>query len=122
MKKYYYALDTYNRIVHITEDEIDYYSSIELEENDFKKINLFYHGIVNNKLVEIGKTKEEIENEQKQFRDLRILELKQLLIETDWKVVVNSERIQAGLPLKYPNLHQERQAWRDEINKLEQGE
>lgn len=50
----------------------------------------------------------------------RLLELKTLLLETDWKVIVNSELIQAGLPLKYPNLHEERQAWRDEINKLEE--
>jgi hypothetical protein len=49
----------------------------------------------------------------------RILELKQLLTETDWKVIVNSELIQAGLQPKYPNLHAERQTWRDEINKLE---
>jgi len=32
---------------------------------------------------------------------------------------VNAELIQNGLPIKYPNLHQERQAWRDEINDLE---
>lgn len=49
----------------------------------------------------------------------RIEELKQLLAATDWKVVVNAELYQSGLPLKYPNLHVERQAWRDEINELE---
>jgi hypothetical protein len=49
----------------------------------------------------------------------RIPELKALLAATDWKVVVNAELYQAGLPLKYPNLHAERQAWRDEINELE---
>lgn len=49
----------------------------------------------------------------------RIEELKALLAASDWKVVVNSELFQAGLPLKYPNLHAKRQAWRDEINKLE---
>lgn len=50
----------------------------------------------------------------------RIQELKKLLLETDWKVIVNAERLQAGLELKYPNLHSERQAWRDEINTLEE--
>ena len=49
----------------------------------------------------------------------RIDELKALLAATDWKVTVNAELFQVGLPLKYPNLHAERQAWRDEINELE---
>jgi hypothetical protein len=49
----------------------------------------------------------------------RIQELKQLLASTDWKVIVNAELIQAGLNLKYPELHAERQAWRTEINELE---
>lgn len=43
-----------------------------------------------------------------------------LLEESDWKVIVNAELLQAGLPLKYPELHAQRQAWRDEINLLEQ--
>jgi hypothetical protein len=49
----------------------------------------------------------------------RIEELKALLATSDWKVIVNAELVQAGLEPKYPNLHVERQAWRDEINKLE---
>jgi hypothetical protein len=49
----------------------------------------------------------------------RINELKGLLTSTDWKVIVNSELIQVGLEPKYPNLHAERQGWRDEINQLE---
>ena len=57
----------------------------------------------------------------KESNQQRILELKRTLQETDWKVVVNTELIQVGLPPKYPNLHEERQAWRDEINALEGG-
>jgi hypothetical protein len=49
----------------------------------------------------------------------RLVHLKSFLLETDWKVIVNSELIQEGLPPKYLNLHEERQAWRDEINQLE---
>jgi hypothetical protein len=49
----------------------------------------------------------------------RLAHLKSFLLETDWKVIVNSELLQAGLELKYPDLHVERQAWRDEINQLE---
>lgn len=50
----------------------------------------------------------------------RYQELFRLLQESDWKVIVNAELLQAGLPPKYPDLHIQRQAWRDEINKLEQ--
>jgi hypothetical protein len=50
----------------------------------------------------------------------RLAHLKSFLLETDWKVIVNSELVQAGLEQKYPNLHTERQVWRDEINQLEQ--
>jgi hypothetical protein len=50
----------------------------------------------------------------------RYTQLFELLRETDWKVIVNAELIQAGLPPKYPDLHTQRQAWRDEINKLEE--
>jgi hypothetical protein len=50
---------------------------------------------------------------------LRYQELLRLLQDTDWKVIVNAELVQAGLPPKYPDLHAQRQAWRDEINVLE---
>jgi cell division protein FtsB len=50
----------------------------------------------------------------------RLSHLKFFLLESDWKVIVNSELVQAGLEAKYPNLHSERQAWRDEINELEE--
>lgn len=50
---------------------------------------------------------------------IRYQDLFRLLQESDWKVIVNAELVQAGLPPKYPNLHIERQAWRDEINNLE---
>ena len=50
---------------------------------------------------------------------LRYQELLRLLQDTDWKVIVNAELVQAGLLPKYPDLHAQRQAWRDEINVLE---
>jgi hypothetical protein len=53
------------------------------------------------------------------YKNKKIIELKKLLSDSDWKVIVNSELVQAELPLKYPDLHTERQAWRDEINQLE---
>ena len=50
------------------------------------------------------------------------LSLFELLKESDFKVIVNQERQLAGLMPKYDPimLHAERQAWRDEINKLEE--
>lgn len=51
---------------------------------------------------------------------IRYQELLRLLQDSDWKVIVNAEMIQAGLQPKYPQLHAQRQAWRDEINQLEQ--
>lgn len=69
---------------------------------------------------EVSETNAEVKAIVKKLNgEQRIAELKQLLAATDWKVVVNAELYQAGLPLKYPNLHAERQAWRDEINELE---
>jgi hypothetical protein len=58
--------------------------------------------------------------DRKGFVFNRINQLKSLLAESDWKVVVNAELLQVGLPIKYLNLHEERQVWRDEINKLEE--
>lgn len=51
----------------------------------------------------------------------RYLSLFILLKESDFKVIVNQERQLAGLLPKYDptTLHIQRQAWRDEINKLE---
>lgn len=56
---------------------------------------------------------------QKEKNSYKILELKQKLKETDWMITVNSELLQQGLEVKYPNIHNERQSWRDEINELE---
>jgi hypothetical protein len=60
-----------------------------------------------------------VENHEEWARYLLLFEL---LKESDYKVIVNQERQLAGLPPKYDPilLHQERQAWRDEINLLEQ--
>lgn len=55
----------------------------------------------------------------KGFIESRISHLKFFLSESDWKVIVNYELVSEGLPIKYPNLHSERQAWRDEINLIE---
>ena len=57
-------------------------------------------------------------------KDERIAELKEQLSATDYKVIKCSECQLAGEPIPYDvaALHAERQAIRDEINKLEQEE
>lgn len=51
----------------------------------------------------------------------RLIELKGLLGSTDWKIIVNQELKSLGQAAKYneEELHNQRQAWRDEINQLE---
>jgi hypothetical protein len=119
MKTYYYALDEHKRFIHITEEELNYYEKIDLQEKDFEQIITNYHGLLNGKIVTIGQTEEEKVSFAKQHNQGLIEGYKIMLQETDWKVIVNSELTQAGLPPKYPDLHKERQAWRDEINALE---
>jgi hypothetical protein len=114
MKKIYLFVseDTYVYGYHTEEVEGDYVKPYEVDDNfhDFFLQNLGKLYFKNGKLI-VGVDKESLTQ--------KIIELKMNLGNSDWKVIVNSELIQAGLPPKYPNLHKERQAWRDEINKLE---
>lgn len=63
-------------------------------------------------------TDEEIAESQ---RKERIKELYKLLEKTDYKVIKNNEFQILGLPLPYnpQEVHDEKQAWRDELNRLE---
>jgi hypothetical protein len=119
MKTYYYSLDDKNRITALSQNAWlgEEQPSVQLE-TDVGFILGFY-GVKNGKIYEIGFDKTYIEQQELENKKHRINKLKQWLADTDWKVVVNAEMIQAGLEPKYPNLHQERQAWRDEINALE---
>jgi hypothetical protein len=56
-----------------------------------------------------------------EIKQARIAELKELLNETDYKIIKCSEYQLAGLELPYDiaELHTQRQAIRDEINELE---
>ena len=66
-------------------------------------------------------TDEEIAEMEKQSR---IAELHQLLADSDYKVIKIAECTAVGEPLPYDAqaLHEQRQAWRDEINELEENE
>jgi hypothetical protein len=63
-------------------------------------------------------TEEEVAEMQRQAR---IKELHELLEGTDYKVIKNSECQMLGLPIPYDpqEVHDEKQAWRDELNALE---
>lgn len=63
-------------------------------------------------------TAEEVAEQQRQAR---IDELRTLLAESDYKVIKNNEFQMLGLPLPYDpqEVHDEKQAWRDELNRLE---
>lgn len=63
-------------------------------------------------------TEEEVAERQ---RKARIDELHTLLEKTDYKVIKNNEYQMLGLPLPYDpqEVHDEKQAWRDELNRLE---
>jgi hypothetical protein len=92
---------------------------LELSDAEFTELsdNLDFVFIKNNKPVIDATFKSKYLNIVKNKN--KIEELKALLAASDWKVTVNAELIQAGLPVKYKDLHAERQAWRDEINEIE---
>jgi hypothetical protein len=124
-KKYLYAKDEHGRITEIHEENNDtiekygHYIHEEYEESLVLKLNLGFDSIINDQLVTIGFVESELKEISLNQKLSRIQYLKELLMQTDWKVIVNSELIQNGLQPKYLNLHEERQAWRDEINAIE---
>jgi hypothetical protein len=128
MKTYYYSLDEKNRITALSltpwleerkeEEVVKEQPSIQLE-TDVGFILGFYGVNENGKIYEIGFDQEYIDSMSKEDKINKIKKLKMFLSDSDWKVIVNSELIQAGLSPKYPDLHEERQAWRDDINDLE---
>jgi hypothetical protein len=124
-KNYLYAVDEKNRLTEIYEENEQtllkyyYYLKGEFEENDVNNIIFNEHGVIDGKIIYIGIDQERKKREELTAKKDRIIELKTFLLETDWKVIVNSELIQQGLAPKYENLHAERQAWRNEINQLE---
>ncbi len=96
--------------------------SLELELTDKERVELEEN--LNFAIVKNGELKFDNDYKKRYFADIekriKIEKLKKLLSDSDWKVIVNSELTQEGLKPKYPKLHDERQAWRDEINLLEE--
>jgi len=117
--KYIYIKDDWGRIKEIYPadeenlkryKEEDGYYNYEFEESEIKNIKFGLDGLVDGHIQYIGYTQEELYLIETSRRTERIQLLKQMLQETDWKVIVNSELIQAGLEPKYKDLHSERQA------------
>ena len=120
MKKRY-ELDSNGKVINLFDENDESNQNLPLIEWDFIKYPFIgsYYKIENGSIIIAGFSQEIIKQQNLILNQQRIKKLKKLLEETDWKVIVNSELIQQGLPIKYINLHQERQSWRDEINQLE---
>lgn len=71
---------------------------------------------INEKSIELIRKQEEIE-----FMRNKISQLKQNIADTDYKIIKCAEYATANVELPYDikKLHEERQAYRKEINKLE---
>lgn len=81
------------------------------------------------KLLALGYRKEEVQEPTEEElaamqRDARKEELRGLIATCDWKITKTAEYRLVGLPDPYDTaaLHAERQAYRDEINKIEEEE
>lgn len=121
--KYYLAYDAETRkVISVSvEQPAENYIFLELNETEFINVleNLDFSFVDEDEKLFVDNAYKERYFAKINSRD-RIQELKKFLSDSDWKVIVNSELVQAGLTPKYPNLHAERQAWRDEINQLEE--
>lgn len=75
-----------------------------------------YNDLLNGEIVfENGKL---VNNHERKIKDNRIYELKGLLNQTDYKAIKYAEGLIT--PQEYEPIRIQRQAWRDEINELEQ--
>lgn len=109
-KKYLTSYHTASTQFHTIQHEIQESFLNEILENGLSKY--YYENgeiILDNNTIEKNKKVE------------RLIELKGLLGSTDWKIIVNQELKSLGQAAKYneEELHNQRQAWRDEINQLE---
>lgn len=102
----------YSEIKHFDNDLL-----IDPAAVDLTKIS--YYEVINGKLVfNTSLLDEQLEKERKFFR---LAELKKLLSDSDYKVIKCFEASLSNekMPYNYEELKSQRQAWRDEINKLE---
>jgi len=123
--KFYYKLDSLNRIFYLSGPDNSDTEAIEgwdITEEEYEKISKGIYGIEDNKIVKKERPIEEIEEENKHIRIYhRPPELKKLLQETDYKVIKCYEAQLANdqMPYNLQELLAERKAWRVEINAIE---
>jgi hypothetical protein len=125
--KYYYTLDNLNRFTAIVPEDkmpeqgkyLPYFES-DTEPNYYWGI----HGIINDEIVYIGQTPEEIERDkpdEKNGKIGRIEELKTMLKDTDYQIIkcYEAQLLNEEMPYNLQELLSQRKAWRDEINAIE---
>jgi hypothetical protein len=123
--KFYYKLDSLNRIFYLSGPDNSDTEAIEgwdITEEEYEKISKGIYGIEDNKIVKKERPIEEIEEENKHIRIYhRPPELKKLLQETDYKVIkcYEAQLLNEEMPYNLQDLLAERKAWRDEINAIE---
>lgn len=118
---YYYMLDDNNRItsMELTPRYPEYINNI-IDIPDISLINIGLDGIIDGKIVYIGRTRGEIIDFTLAQANANLGDLKLRLQETDYKVLKNFELYSVGLQYEYDpmTLHLERQKLRNEINTL----
>ena len=121
--KYYYKLDSENRVIFFSTEpnavEVSSLSEIDLPEGTGVVIG--QHAIVNGSLTFLGPKPSDTQRYEAQARRSRMSDLKHFLASTDYKVTKCFEAFIAEetLPYDFEELKAERQAWRDEINEIE---
>jgi hypothetical protein len=103
------------------------YSILEITKEEYDLlINNYGYIVKDNKLIFIGESQEE---EQKQYKEKRYYEIKEIikknkefLEQTDYKIIKCYESFMGQFPLPYnlKELSAQREAWRAEINQLEE--
>jgi hypothetical protein len=119
--KYSYILDDLNRFKWIGPEKSNL-PFLELDKKEMRSLICGYHGLVKGKIVVIGKTTEEEQELLNHNKIHRLPELKKMLQDTDYKIIKCYEAFMRQLPLPYnlEELSAQRDAWREEINQLEQ--
>jgi len=131
MKKYIYSINELNRISDIYEateentTKFFHYKEIDLSDEDFEKIiNNPYYGLIDNQIILIPETEEEILAKKESdkitmFSQINSIKIK--LVETDYQVIkcYEAQLLQEEMPYDLQELLAQRKAWRDEINAIE---
>lgn len=128
MKKYLYDLDYRNRFVEFYEfNEENFkkfylYKTIELSDEDLEKVVVGGKvGLIDDKIVTIEDSEDEIKESNKILAISKIESLKINLNQTDYQIIkcYEAQLLSEPMPYNLQELLAQRKAWRDEINALE---